>query len=162
MIRSSTIPQHIKSAPLQRGALFVCLPKDSPTRHELLSRIVNPERRKKRRQSRYHISLPRMGKGDRVSDGQGAFVSSTNAPLFPCTTSCLSYHSHPIRPCGAPSPTGEGCDTRIPSSKKAAKPPPYNKAPSTSVGMTGGRRVISHSLSHRCVDPSCAFGAPLL
>ena len=47
----------------------MCLPKDSPARHELLSRIVNPERRKKRRQSRYHISLPRMGKGDRVSDG---------------------------------------------------------------------------------------------
>ena len=40
--------------------------------------------------------------------------------------------------------------------------PVCNKAPSTSVGMTGGRRVISHSLSHRCVDPSCAFGAPLL
>ncbi len=36
----------------------------------------------------------------------------------------LSYHSHPIRPFGAPSPRGEGCDTRIPSSKKkAAKPP---------------------------------------
>ena len=33
-------------------------------------------------------------------------------------------------------PRGEGCDARIPSSKKAAKPPPYNKAPSTSVGMT--------------------------
>ena len=48
----------------------------------------------------------------------------------------LSYRSHPIRPCGAPSPRGEGCDTRLPSSKKAAKPPPYNKAPSTSVGMT--------------------------
>ena len=45
MIRSSTILQHIKSAPLPKGALFMCLPKDSPTRHELLSRIVNPERR---------------------------------------------------------------------------------------------------------------------
>ena len=111
-----------------------------------------------------------------------------------------------------PSPKGEGCDTRIPSSKQAAKPPPRetirspstvipseaegslllcrhmhtcaltqttpwcflfrlslthdlplcNKAPSTSVGMTGGRRITSHSLSHRFVDPSCAFGAPLL
>ena len=59
-------------------------------------------------------------------------------------------------------PRGEGCDARIPSSKKAAKPPPYNKALSTSVGMTGGRRIASHSLSHRFVDPSCAFGAPLL
>ena len=57
---------------------------------------------------------------------------------------------------------GKAGDTRIPSSKKATKPPPYNKAPSTSVGMIGGRRVISHSLSHRFVDPSCAFGAPLL
>ena len=24
------------------------------------------------------------------------------------------------------------------------------------------RRIASHSLSHRFVDPSCAFGAPLL
>ena len=39
--------------------------------------------------------------------------------------------------------------------------PLCKKDPSTSVGMTGGRRIISHSLSHRCVDPSCAFGAPL-
>ena len=51
----------------------------------------------------------------------GAFVSSTNAPLFPCTTSCLSYHSHPIRPYGPPSPKGEGCDTRLPSSKKSGE-----------------------------------------
>ena len=40
--------------------------------------------------------------------------------------------------------------------------PLCKKDPSTSVGMTGGRRVISHSLSHRFVNPSCAFGAPLL
>ena len=44
-------------------------------------------------------------------------------PPFSYTASCLSYHSHPIRPCGAPFPRGEGCDTRIPSSKQAAKPP---------------------------------------
>ena len=123
----------------------------------------------------------------------------------------LSYRSHPIRPCGAPSPRGEGCDTRIPSSKQAAHHPcepirspstvipseaegsllhcrhmhtcaltqttPWcflfrlslthvlpvcRKDPSTSVGMTGGRQIASHSLSHRFVDPSCAFGAPLL
>ncbi len=123
---------------------------------------------------------------------------------FPYTTSCLSYHSHPIRPYGAPSPRGEGyvreyhplkrrhttlvnlsspqvpssraqprdlyCTAAIcthalslkrhlgasffafpsptfyrsarkipplrPSYKKATKPPLYNKAPSTSVGMT--------------------------
>ena len=40
--------------------------------------------------------------------------------------------------------------------------PVCRKDPSTSVGMTGGRRIASHSFSHRCVDPSCAFAAPLL
>ena len=114
------------------------------------------------------------------------------------------FHSHAY----TVSLRGEGCDTRIPSSKKAAHHPcepirspstvipsaaegsllhcrhihtcaltqttPWcflfhlslthglpvcRKDPSTSVGMTGGRRVISHSLSHRLVDPSCAFGA---
>ena len=43
-----------------------------------------------------------------------ALIEVTGKP-YP---SCLSCHSHPIRPCGAPSPRGEGCDTRIPSSKK--------------------------------------------
>ena len=130
---------------------------------------------------------------------------------FSYTTNCLSYHSHPIRPCGAPSPREEGSDTRMPSSKQAAHHPcesicspstvipsategsllhcrhmhtctltqgtPWcflcrlsfvydlavcRKDPSTSVGMTGGRRIASHSLSHRFVDPSCAFGAALL
>ena len=112
MIRSSTIPQHTKSAPLPRGALFVCLPKDSPTRHELLSRIVNPERRKKRRQSRCHTSLPRMGKVDRVSGARVLSYAEQMRRAFPYTTSCLSYHVCPIRPYGAPSPRGEGCDTQ--------------------------------------------------
>ena len=40
--------------------------------------------------------------------------------------------------------------------------PVCKQNPSTSVGMIGGRRIASHSLSHRLVDPSCAFGAPLL
>ena len=90
----------------------------------------------KKRQSRLHTSLPRMGKGDRVSGARVLSLAAQMRLSFPCTTNCLSYHSHPIRPCGAPSPRGEGCDMRIPSSKKAAKPPPYKKVPSTSVGMT--------------------------
>ena len=114
------------------------------------------------------------------------------------------FHSHAY----TVSLRGEGCDTRIPSSKKAAHHPcesirspstvipsaaegsllhcrhmhtcaltqttPWcflfrlslthglpvcKKDPSTSVGMTGGKRIVSHSLSHRFVDPSCAFGA---
>ncbi len=40
--------------------------------------------------------------------------------------------------------------------------PVCKKDPSTSVGMTRGKRVVSHSFSHRYVDPSCAFGAALL
>ena len=52
--------------------------------------------------------------------GLAALIGVTGKP-YP---SCLSCHSHPIRPFRAPSPRGEGCDTRIPSSKKrAAKPP---------------------------------------
>ena len=46
-----------------------------------------------------------------------ALIGVTGKP-YP---SCLSCHSHPIRPCGAPSPSGEGCDTRIPSSKKGGE-----------------------------------------
>ena len=61
--------------------------------------------------------------GDRVSGARVLSLAAQMRRAFPCTTSCLSFHSHPIRPCGAPSPRGEGCDTRIPSSKKAAKPP---------------------------------------
>ena len=161
MIRSSAIPQHTKSAPLPRSALFVCLPKDSPTRHELLSRIVILNGKKEAAKPPPYKPSPH-GEGGPRQRRSGAFVSSTNAPLFP-----LYYHLPfipclPYPPLRAPSPRGEGCDMRIPSSKKVVKLPPYNKAPSTSVGMTGGRRVISHSLSHRLVDPSCAFGAPLL
>ena len=46
-----------------------------------------------------------------------ALIEVTGKP-YP---SCLSCHSHPIRPCGAPSPRGEGCDTRIPSLKKGGE-----------------------------------------
>ena len=46
--------------------------------------------------------------------GLAALIGVTGKP-YP---SYLSYHSHPIRPCGAPSPRREGCNTRILSSKK--------------------------------------------
>ncbi len=63
---------------------------------------------------------------------------------------CLSYRLYPIRPCGAPSPRGEGCDTRIPSSKKAAKPPPYKPSPH---GVNGAR-VLSLAAQMRPFSPS--------
>ena len=40
--------------------------------------------------------------------GFAALIGVTGKP-YP---RCLSCHSHPIRPCGAPSPRGEGYDTR--------------------------------------------------
>ena len=49
--------------------------------------------------------------------GLAALIGVTAKP-YP---SCLSCHSHPICPYGAPSPRGEGCDTRIPSSKKGGE-----------------------------------------
>ena len=54
-----------------------------------------------------------------------ALIGVTGKP-YP---SCLSCHSHPIRPCGAPSPRGEGCDTRIPSSKKRRRSRHLNPEP---------------------------------
>ena len=49
--------------------------------------------------------------------GLAALIGVTGKP----SPSCLSCHSHPIRPFRAPSPRGEGCDTRIPSSKKGGE-----------------------------------------
>ena len=66
--------------------------------------------------------------------------------------SCLSCHSHPIRPCGAPSPRGEGCDTRIPSSKKAAKPPPREtiRSPSTVIPSAAEGSLLHCRHMHTC------------
>ena len=60
--------------------------------------------------------------------GLAALIGVTGKP-YP---SCLSYHSHPIRPCGAPSPREEGCDTRIPSSKKRRRSRHLNPEPNES------------------------------
>ena len=57
--------------------------------------------------------------------GLAALIGVTGKP-YP---RCLLYHSHPIRPCGAPSPRGEGCDTRIPSSKKRRRSRHLNLEP---------------------------------
>ena len=57
-----------------------------------------------------------------VIRGQGlAFLP--HVPRCSAFLICLSYRLCPIRPCGAPSPRGKGCDTRIPSSKKGGTPP---------------------------------------
>ena len=99
------------------------------------------------------ISLPRMEKGNRVS---GARVLSYAAQMrlsFSYTTICLSYHSHPIRPCGAPSPRGEGYDTRIPSSKQVAHHPcepirsPSTVIPSAALDLYCTAAICTHAPS---------------
>ena len=63
----------------------------------------------------------------------------------------LSYRRHPIRPCGAPSPRGEGCDTRIPSSKKAAHHPcePI-RSPSTVIPSAAEGSLLHCRHMHTC------------
>ena len=117
----------------------------------------------KKRQSRYHTSLPRTGKGDRVSGSRVLSLAAQMRRAFPCTTSCLSYHSHPIRPFGAPSPRGEGCDTGIPSSKKAAIPPACEpiRSPSTVIPSEAEGSLLHCRHMHTCAltqtTPWCFF-----
>ena len=65
--------------------------------------------------------------------------------------SCLSYHSRPIRLCGAPSPRGEGCDTGIPSSKQAAHHPcePI-RSPSTVIPSAAEGFLLHCRHMHTC------------
>ena len=105
----------------------------------------------KRRRSRHHISLPRMGKGDRVSGTRVLSLAAQMRLSFSCTTFYLSCHVCPIRPCGAPSPGGEGCDTRIPSSKQAAHHPcepirsPSTVIPSAALDLYCTAAICTHA-----------------
>ena len=79
--------------------------------------------------------------------GLAALIGVTGKPC----PSCLSCHSHPIRPYGAPSPRGEGCDTRIPSSKKAAHHPcePI-RSPSTVIPSAAEGSLLHCRHMHTC------------
>ena len=85
------------------------------------------------------------------------------SPILPSVFHTMSALSAPVRPCGVPSPRGEGCDTGLPSTKKSGEAASIQQSP-LHFGRDDvqERRIASHSLSHRLVDPSCAFGAPLL
>ena len=72
--------------------------------------------------------------------GLAALIGVTGKP-YP---SCLSCHSHPIRPYGAPSPRGEGCDTRIPSSKKRRRSRHENPEPNESKVKRGCEEMKIH------------------
>ena len=78
--------------------------------------------------------------------GLAALIGVTGKP-YP---SCLSCHSHPIRPFRAPSPRGEGCDTRIPSSKKRRQsrhesPEPWTKWKQSKKGLWRNEDLFLHS-----------------
>ena len=75
----------------------------------------------------------------------------TCAAHFSAFLICLSYRQCPIRPFGAPSPRGEGCDTRIPSSKKAAHHPcePI-RSPSTVIPSAAEGSLLHCRHMHTC------------
>ena len=72
--------------------------------------------------------------------GLAALMGVTGKP-YP---SCLSCHSHPIRPFRAPSPRGEGCDTRISSSKKRRRSRHLNPEPNESKVKRGCEEMRIH------------------
>ena len=92
--------------------------------------------------------------GHRPNKKGGARVLSYTTQMrlfFHYTTIYLSYHSHPIRPCGAPSPRGEGCDTRIASSKKAAHRPCESiRSPSTVIPSEAEGSLLHCRHMHTC------------
>ena len=75
--------------------------------------------------------------------GLATLIGVTGKPYL----SCLSYHSHLIRPCEAPSPRGEGCDTRIPSSKKRRRSRHLNLEPNESIVKRGCEEMRIHSFT---------------
>ena len=79
--------------------------------------------------------------------GLAALIGVTGKP-YP---SCLSCHSHPIRPCRAPSPKGEGYDARIPSSKKSAHHPCESiRSPSTVIPSEAEGSLLHCRHMHIC------------
>ena len=75
----------------------------------------------------------------------------TYAAHFSAFLICLSCRLCLIRPCGAPSPRGEGYDTRIPSSKKAAHHPcePI-RSPSTVIPSAAEGSLLHCRHMHTC------------
>ena len=62
-----------------------------------------------------------------------------------------SAHVCPIRPFGAPSPRGEGCDARIPSSNKAAHRPCESiRSPSTVIPSEAEGSLLHCRHMHTC------------
>ena len=107
-------------------------------------------------------AFPAWGRGTASAGDRVLSYAEQMRRAFPYTTSCLSYHSHPIRPYVAPSPRGEGCDMRIPSSKQAALPPcePI-RSPSTVIPSEAEGSLLHCRHMHICAltqtTPWCFF-----
>ena len=99
-------------------------------------------------------AFPAWGRGTASAVDRVLSQAAQMRLSFPYTTICLSYHSHPIRPCGAPSPRGEGCDTRIPSSKERRRSRPCEpiRSPSTVIPSEA-----EGSFLHYCHMNTCAL-----
>ena len=92
--------------------------------------------------------------------GLAALIGVTGKP-YP---NCLLCHSHPIRPCGAPSPRGEGCDTRILSSKKRRQRRPCEpiRSPSTVIPSAAEGSFLHGRHMHACaLTPTTPWCFPL-
>ena len=76
---------------------------------------------------------------------------SPHVPRCSAFLICLSCRLCPIRPYGAPSPGGEGYDTRIPSSKKAARHPCESiLSPSTVIPSAAEGSLLYYRIMHAC------------
>ena len=97
-------------------------------------------------------AFPAWGKGTASAVDRVLSYAEQMRRAFPYTTSCLSYHVCSIRPCGASSPRGEGCDTRLPSSKQATKPPHCEiiRSPSTVIPSEAEGSLLHCRHMHTC------------
>ena len=97
-------------------------------------------------------AFPAWGRGTASAVDRVLSYAAQMRLSFPYTTICLSYHSHPIRPCGAPSPSGEGCDTRLPSFKKRRRNRPCEPihSPSTVIPSEAEGSLLHCRHMHTC------------
>ena len=109
-----------------------------------LASLVCPFQRKR------HESFLRKHGSNRCHSRSGTHASP-HMPRCSAFLICLSCRLCPIRPCGAPSPRGEGCDTRIPSSKKTAHHPcePI-RSPSTVIPSAAEGSLLHCRHMHTC------------
>ena len=109
---TAAICTHAPSLKRHLGASFLPFPRSRFTALQEGSLYFGPHDTQERRIVSYRFSYRCV---------ELCLFESPRAYSLGTVSHWLSYHSHPIRPCGAPSPRGEGYDARIPSSKKGGE-----------------------------------------